>query len=267
MSHQYKAVAAILKNTISSINEILTDPADEMHRIRITGDLQRSTDQLLLLTGSGDLETGQGAVLGPAKTIGGKPIGKVRKFTADDMIPADDKVNSLRKAIEAAVKYFGPEANAEGILANIPELTIRGVAKKAGLPYKKDEVNTITVEFIEQIKESLAAAGIKGEAATGPQVDDDDIDDEEIEAAIGNLAEAVNETPASVTTTDDTKPSDILSKERFEGLIANLKEHQAAEESSPQNEPATQAEPPKEQPKVEEPKQETKTEPKKKTGK
>jgi hypothetical protein len=156
MSHQYKAVAAIIKNSIASINEILGAPEDELHRISVTNDLQRTHDKLLLLTGTGDLEGQQSAILGPAKTIGGKPIAKLRKFTEADMIPSDDKVFQLKQEVEAAIFYFDPESNAEGILANIPDLIIRGVAKKAGMRVTKDEPKELTVEFIEQVKAAVA---------------------------------------------------------------------------------------------------------------
>lgn len=239
MSHQYKAVAAVLKSTITSINEILKDPADEMHRIRITGDLQRQHDQLLLLTGAGDLETGQSAVLGPAKTIGGKPIAKQRRFTADDMIPADDKVNNLRKQVDAAVGYFGPDASAEGILANIPELLIRGVAKKAGLQVTKDEPKDITVEFIEKIKEALAAAGI-----TGDHTDDDD--DDEVKATGLTMGTGIEMTP-----------------EIQHQIVNEMQPAQGVEElkaEQPNNDASVGKS-------TEQPKPETKSDPKKKTGK
>jgi hypothetical protein len=246
MSHQYKAVAAILKNTIASINEILKDPADELHRIRITNDLQLQHDRLLLITGSGDLETGQPAVLGPAKTIGGKPIAKQRRFTADDMIPADDKVHNLRKQVDAAVLYFGVEASAEGILANIPELIIRGVAKKAGLKVTKDEPKEITVEFIEKIKEVVAAAGLKGEAA-----DDEDDEEELVETDIENL---------------DSIAKAAIEEQLNEGLANAI---MGGDPTAPVGDGmmTKQAEAPKEQPKADEPKQENKPDPKKKTAK
>jgi hypothetical protein len=248
---QYKAVAAILTSAITSINSILTSAEDEMHKIRISNRLQQEADQLLLLTGSGDLATGKGAVLGPATTIGGKPISKQRRFTADDMIPADDKVNKLKKDVEAAVGYFGPNANAEGILANIPELIIRGVAKKVGLPYKKDEVETITVEFIEKIKEALAAAGIKGE----PNDDDDEEEDDELNAA-GNqplIAGQGGVSEVRIISTND------VGGPMGEGKVESEKQE------APVNE--LQSAPVVEEPKAEEPKQEPKPEPKKKTGK
>lgn len=168
MSQQYKAVAALIKNTIAGINELLSDPNDELHRLSVTGDLQRSHDRLLLLTGTGDLETGKSAILGPAKTIGGVPIAKQRKFTEADLVPSDDKVFKLKQDIEDALASFAPEASAEGILANIPELIIRGVAKKAGLKVTKDEPAEITVEFIEQAKEALLVAGLTSKENSGP---------------------------------------------------------------------------------------------------
>jgi hypothetical protein len=156
MSNQYRAVAAILGQAITSINAILTCSEDEMHRIRVTNNLQREADQLLLLTGTGDLTTGETSVLGPAKTIGGKPIKQQRRFTEADLVPSDDKVFNLKQQVENAVTYFGPDASAEGILVNIPDLIIRGVAKKAGLKVTKDEPKELTVEFIEEVKEALA---------------------------------------------------------------------------------------------------------------
>jgi hypothetical protein len=168
MSQQYKAVAALLKNTIGAINELLSSPDDELHKLSVTNDLQRTHDKLLLLTGTGDLEAGQTTVLGPAKTIGGVPIAKQRRFTEADLVPADDKVFKLKQDIEEALIYFGPEANAAGILANIPELIIRGVAKRAGLQVTKDDPAEITVEFIESIKTAVAILnGAKPEETKG----------------------------------------------------------------------------------------------------
>lgn len=168
MSKQYKAVAAVLAQAITSINAILTSSEDEMHRIRVTNNLQREADQLLLLTGTGDLSTGQTAVLGPATTIGGKPIGKQRRFTEADLVPSDDKVYNLKQRVEDAVQYFGPEASAEGILANIPDLVIRGVAKKAGLKVTKDEPKELTAEFVGEIQAALATQnGLKPEETKG----------------------------------------------------------------------------------------------------
>lgn len=184
MSHQYKAVAAILKNTIASIKELLKAPEDELHCLSVTNDLQRTHDRLLLLTGTGDLEGSQSAVLGPAKTIGGKPITKLRKFTEADMVPSDDKVFQLKQEIEAAIFYFSLESNAEGILANIPDLIIRGVAKKAGMPVTKDEPKELTVEFIEEVKAAVALLPKeKGE-------DFDDEGNEQPNAGQGGLSES-----------------------------------------------------------------------------
>lgn len=167
MSQQYKAAAAILKGAQASIEAILIHPEDEMHRLRLFNDLQRSHDQLLLLTGTGDLENQQGTVLGPAKTIGGRPIKNMPKITEADLTPSDDKVLQLKQRVESALEYFGPYANSEGILANIPDIVIRGVAKKAGLQVTKDEPKEITAEFIEEVKAALSKKSTSENNAPG----------------------------------------------------------------------------------------------------
>lgn len=242
MSTQYKAVAAVLQQAITSINAILTSPEDEMHRIRIANRLQMETDQLLLLTGAGDLTTGQPAVLGPATTIGGKKIGKLRKFTEADLVPSDDKVFDLKQQVENAVMYFGPDANAEGILANIPELIIRGMAKKAGLKVTKDEPKELTVEFIEMIKDALSIQN-------GTKTPDETKGRFSVEA-LEEIKNAINETKSTPAET-------ILPADEMKAPVSEA-------ENGKVEQPAG------EQPKTEEPKQETKpkeTDPKKKTGK
>jgi hypothetical protein len=207
MSNQYKAVAAVLQNAITTINAILTSPEDEMHRIRVTNRLQQESDQLLLLTGAGDLSTGETTVLGPATTIGGKKIGKVRKFTESDLVPSDDKVHQLKEAIDDALEYFGPDASSEGILARIPELIIRGVAKKAGLKVTKDEPQEVTVDFIEEVKVALFAAGLTQRMApieTGEKVTTEDV--EKLAAAI--TAPVTDNQEVGITTSETKPPVD-----------------------------------------------------------
>jgi hypothetical protein len=194
MSQQYKAVAAILKNTIASINELLNDPQDELHKLSITNDLQRTHDKLLLLTGTGDLESGKSTVLGPAKTIGGVAISKQRRFTEADLVPSDDKVFKLKQDIDAALVYFNPNASAEGILTNMPDLIIRGVAKKAGLKVSKDEPKELTVEFIEEVKQALEDAGLTQRKEPAPALTKEELSDLEQrikEATEGSQGEMV----------------------------------------------------------------------------
>jgi hypothetical protein len=156
MSNRYQAVAEILKAAQAQVNALLTSPEDELHRLKINQTLQLEADRILLITGTGDLTENKSAILGPATTIGGKPIGKLPKITEADLVPSDDKVFNLKQQVESALIYFGPNSDSAGILANIPELVIRGVAKKAGLKVTKDEPKEITVEFIEQVKEAVA---------------------------------------------------------------------------------------------------------------
>lgn len=194
MSKHYQAAAEIIKGAIASINAILTDPEDEMHRLKLSQSLQREADYLLLVTGAGDVADNTGTVLGPATTIGGKPISKIPKITQRDLRPSDDKVLQLQEDVESALVYFGPDSDSGGILANIPDLIIRGVARKAGLQVTKQKPEILTVEFIDQIKEAVAKLPKRIE--TNVTLTDEDVE---------RLAEAITRpvSPADVATTDD----------------------------------------------------------------
>jgi hypothetical protein len=161
MSNQYQAAAEVLKGAIAALNAILTKPEDEMHRIKITQTLQREADYLVLVTGAGDVTENKGSVLGPATTIGGKAIAKLPRITERELRPSDDKVLDLKEQVESALVYFGPDADSAGILANLPDIVIRGVAKKAGLQVTKQKPEILTVEFVDQIKTAVAAQNEK----------------------------------------------------------------------------------------------------------
>lgn len=214
---QYKAIAALLQATKEGVNNLLSAPEDELHRLNITQQLQQLSDRLLLITGAGDMGQTQTTVLGPAKTIGGKPIGKLPRITERDLRPSDDKVLALKDQVEAALQYFNPKASSEGILANIPDIVIRGVAKKAGMKVTKDEPKEITVEFIEEIKAALLAAGERIE--TGDKLTMADVE---------KLAEAI---AAPVKTTPDggvTTATDGEAKSTPGETIAPVDETKAA---------------------------------------
>jgi hypothetical protein len=155
---KYKAVAEILKAAQAQVNALLTAPEDELHRLQITQNLQMQADRILLITGTSDITENKSTVLGPATTIGGKPIAKIPKITERDLLPSDDKVLNLKEQVNDALVYFSPESNSAGILANIPDIVIRGVAKKAGFHVTKDEPAVLNIEFIDRIKEALAAS-------------------------------------------------------------------------------------------------------------
>lgn len=163
---KFKAAADILLAAKSQINVILTGEDAELHRLRLEQSLQREADYILLVTGSGDIQSNTGVpVLGPAQTIGGKPISKIRKIQEADLLPSDDKVLNLKQQVESALVYFGPDSDPAGILVNIPDQVIRGVAKKAGFAVTKEDPKIITVEFIEQVKAALNKEG--GDASIG----------------------------------------------------------------------------------------------------
>lgn len=123
-----------------------------MHRMRIATNLRRDADYIKLITGSGDIDAPAPTMLPPAKTFGGKPLRQLRTFTEDDLIASDDKVHQLRKQVEAAEKLFIEEQDPAALIASLTDVVIRGVAKKAGLPFSLKDVPKVTPEFVAEIQ-------------------------------------------------------------------------------------------------------------------
>lgn len=207
MSQQYKAAAEVIKGAIVTLNAILVGPEDEMHRLKLSQSLQHEADYLLLVTGAGDLtENKDAVVLGPATTIGGRPIAKLPRITERDLKPSDDAVLNLKEQVESALVYFGPDSDAAGILANIPDLVVRGVAKKAGLKVTKDQPKELTVEFIDEIKAALLAKGL----VPSIRAEDKDLQEKYLSekslplvVGQGGLSEAHIVTSEDLTTTEE----------------------------------------------------------------
>jgi len=147
-------VAEILKEASDDIGIILKNPEDELHKLKLQQGLKRMADQIILITGSGDLENTAPVTLGPAKTIGGRSIEQIPKFTEADLAPSDDKVLQLKKDVESAYNDFA-SISAEEILAGYTDLVIRGVAKKLGMKVTKDNPASISIDFINEIKSKL----------------------------------------------------------------------------------------------------------------
>jgi hypothetical protein len=251
MSQQYKAVAEILKGAMASINVILVGSEDEMHRVKLTQTLQREADYILLVTGAGDITDNAGPVLGPATTIGGKPISKLPRITERDLRPSDDAVLSLKEQVEDALHYFSPGGSSAGILANMPDLVVRGVAKKAGLKVTKDQPKELTVEFIDEIKAALLEKGLTKHAEPAGPLTEEDISlvAEKIEEATEEVNKKKAQTEEVATDEEAAEFGKNAAKDLYD-MIKDVKPGQT------------------DQPKIEEPKsEESKPDPKKKAGK
>lgn len=198
---KFQAAAQILQAAKAQIKALLTGPDEELHRLRLEQTLQRESDYILMVTGTGDVQGVETPTLGPATTIGGKPISKIRKLQESDLLPSDDAVLNLKQQVESALVYFGPESNSAGILANIPDLVIRGVAKKAGLKVTKDEPKELTVEFIDEIKAALHA---RSETPVNPL----------LEVGKGGISEVVEVPIVDISLTNEQLP----------GMVENTKE-------------------------------------------
>lgn len=208
MSNKFQAAAKVLLAAKDQINVLLTGPDEELHRLRLEQTLQREADYIVMVTGSGDMHSVETQSLGPATTIGGKPISKIRKITEADLLPSDDAVLNLKQQVENALVYFGPESNSAGILANIPELIIRGVAKKAGLKVTKDDPKELTVEFIDQVKAALVEKNI-----VPVKTVTDDMTDEERE----RLEALKNPSLPGITTVSDQPTEGMPGMQQLEG--------------------------------------------------
>lgn len=172
---KYQVAAAILLDAYKQIEIVLNSPEDELHLIRLQQLLRRNADYLLLVTGAGDMTTPETVRLGPATTIGGKDIRKLRTFTEADIKASDDKVFQLKQRVQEALPDFY-DLDAESLLAITDDVVIRGIAKKLGMKAGKNDVPVVTVDFINSIKEKLPPKERLGEAGQEDEEDDDLID-------------------------------------------------------------------------------------------
>lgn len=152
----YKNVTAILSHAKLAINEELANDSDaQHHRLKIEASLNREIEYINLITGIGDVTSDQKVSPGPATTMGGQPIKRPpAKLTSEDLEPNPRKVVELRDRVEALWHTFVTRDSRE-LLQEVDDTTIRGVAKKAKMKVTKDDPETITLDFIEEIKNNI----------------------------------------------------------------------------------------------------------------
>lgn len=223
--NKYQQVAAILRKAAADAGLILVGPGDELHQIQIKNTLEREASRILLITGSGDLHASEIPVLGPAKTIGGEPIKKLRKFTEADMVPSDDKLFQLKQEVNSAIEYFRVEGRTpESLIAQIPDLVIRGVAKKVGMTVTKDDPKVLSPEFVAEIQEK-----VREQFTKKADLPDDDGEDEFEETE--NFSEE-----AGINDTETAPPviTELTADAEKQQLITDLE--RKADEASKRNE-------------------------------
>lgn len=191
---RYKIVVEILQDAARKINEQLTFPEDEHHRIKLTTNLKRDADYISLITGVATFSNSQLGQLGPATSIGGVKIERLQKevITAVDLEPEDEAKRVFKEKVEYLYDNFLNLGTAN-LLTDYEHIYIRGVAKKAKMRVTLEQPESITPDFIEEIKlnirkmhnraEAIEAARLADEAARTPaleieQLPDDNKEDE-----------------------------------------------------------------------------------------
>lgn len=151
---KYRQVVNILNSTRQQINDLLTEPDEQTHRLRLDTALNNHTQQLALLTGTDGGEITPAPNLGPATTAGGIPIGRVPLVRKDEVDPKKEQMKVFAGKVESLYDQF-LNIDSKELLLKYEDLVLRGVAKKAHLKVTKDDPETLTIEFIEEIKASI----------------------------------------------------------------------------------------------------------------
>lgn len=108
----------------------------------------------------------------PITHVMGQEVTPRTAFKSSDVTPGNDDVNALRKEVEEAYKNFAARSN-ESILENLEDLTIRGVAMKAGVEVSSTYPTKVDGAFIDEIKAAiLDKENVKLAAERTKQVDE-----------------------------------------------------------------------------------------------
>lgn len=97
----------------------------------------------------------------PLRSIMGVSIDKIKRPERDPSRPYSRDVSEIEqkelaaKVEDAFLKFVTMEP--DHVLDSMDELTIRGVAKKAGLPVTETKPNVINVAFVEKVKAAISA--------------------------------------------------------------------------------------------------------------
>jgi uncharacterized protein YbaA (DUF1428 family) len=154
----YSKVIDRLQQAQNEINELLSSPQDENHRLRLEADLNRSIQHISLLTRTEAINDTPPVALGPATTIAGKPLPTREDRTSftreEDLNAPTDRAAAYRNKVEKAYAGFLKEET-RVILNEYEDNVIRGVAKKAKMKVTKEDPEKITLAFIEEIKDNI----------------------------------------------------------------------------------------------------------------
>lgn len=150
----YAKVVDILTTAQKDISQALNGPEDQLHKLRLTQNLDRDIKHISLLHGVEDTTEAPPADMGPAKTIGGRPIKLQPKLMNESLAPSETAVATLKGKVEAAWVEF-QTLPAKEILNKWEDLVIRGVAKKAKMKVTKDDPERLTIPFINRIKHEI----------------------------------------------------------------------------------------------------------------
>lgn len=149
-------VVKILDQARLDATSLLTHKDDEMLRLSVDGGLKNMINRLKLLSGTGDMQDEAPRRLGPAQTIGGKPIRKIPETKKSDLYPSNDRLDAFKDDIQKAYDdILNHEASVA--LVRFKDVVLRGLAKRVKMLVGKDNPPVLSEGFVQEIQSRIAA--------------------------------------------------------------------------------------------------------------
>lgn len=154
-----KQASIILQNAKEEVLEILKDTNLGLISISIRSGLDKLINQLNFLSGESQVAPVHAAgQFKPITSFMGEPINRPKKVTPEQLVPQNKEKNAFLEQVKELEKNF-PLMSNEKILDKykVPaySLTLRGVAKRAGLENYRD--GNINNQFIDDIRAGMEA--------------------------------------------------------------------------------------------------------------
>lgn len=162
-----KKMLEVLQTAHDDIDGAITNPQYMGVKHKVLSDLRRHITSI-------SLQLGVPIKDGSAKTGTHKPLGKLFGKQISEIITTKPTVTSPTKIEQTELGQKVAELYSrfvitptDDILDNIPEIEIRGVAIKAGLPFTETNPAKVTADHVEQIKKAIQLKGSKAPDTTG----------------------------------------------------------------------------------------------------
>lgn len=155
--NKQELVIQILQEAQGLVKQLLTEPDEQHHALRIESTLQREINMFSLLTNTKvpNAPVSAPIELGNATSVLGQRITKTAETAPADLLPTGQAVQQLTEKVEDAYTRYA-SMTAEEILAKEEDIVLRGVAKKAGIKgVSKDNPKKIDLDFVQRLKEKI----------------------------------------------------------------------------------------------------------------